>query len=134
MDSGLAGESPRPGMTACDRISKIDVNARGSMSSFETVLDQFHCKRVLVVGDIMLDRFVYGHVSRISPEAPAPVLETAGPTDVVGGSGNVVRNIVSLGAACDIVAVIGSDDAAQSIRGHLGSSNVSTDGLIEVEG
>ena len=103
------------------------------MSSFETVLDQFHCKRVLVVGDIMLDRFVYGHVSRISPEAPAPVLETAGPTDVVGGSGNVVRNIVSLGAACDIVAVIGSDDAAQSIRGHLGSSNVSTDGLIEVE-
>ncbi len=70
------------------------------MSSFETVLDQFGRKRVLVVGDIMLDRFVYGHVTRISPEAPAPVIETAGPLDVVGGSGNVVRNIVSLGAAC----------------------------------
>jgi D-beta-D-heptose 7-phosphate kinase/D-beta-D-heptose 1-phosphate adenosyltransferase len=104
------------------------------MSSFETVLDQFGRKRVLVVGDIMLDRFVYGHVSRISPEAPAPVLETAGPADVVGGSGNVVRNIVSLGAACDIVAVVGQDDAARSIRVHLKSNNVSADGLIEVEG
>jgi D-beta-D-heptose 7-phosphate kinase/D-beta-D-heptose 1-phosphate adenosyltransferase len=104
------------------------------MSSFETVLDQFCHKRVLVVGDIVLDRFVYGHVSRISPEAPAPVLETAGPLDVVGGSGNVVRNIVSLGAACEIVAVVGRDDAAQSIRRHLKNNNVSTDGLIEVEG
>jgi D-beta-D-heptose 7-phosphate kinase/D-beta-D-heptose 1-phosphate adenosyltransferase len=104
------------------------------MSSFETVLDQFGRKRVLVVGDIMLDRFVYGHVSRISPEAPAPVIETAGPLDVVGGSGNVVRNIVSLGAACEIVAVIGRDEAAQSVRAHLAAMKVSTDGLIEVEG
>jgi D-beta-D-heptose 7-phosphate kinase/D-beta-D-heptose 1-phosphate adenosyltransferase len=54
--------------------------------------------------------------------------------DVVGGSGNVVRNIVSLGAACDIVAVVGRDDAAQSIRRHLKGIKVSTDGLIEVEG
>jgi D-beta-D-heptose 7-phosphate kinase/D-beta-D-heptose 1-phosphate adenosyltransferase len=104
------------------------------MSSFETVLDQFRRKRVLVVGDIMLDRFVYGQVSRISPEAPAPVLETAGPLDIVGGSGNVVRNIVSLGAACEIVAVVGRDDAAQSIREHLKGIDVSADGLIEVEG
>ena len=104
------------------------------MSSFETVLDQFSRKRVLVVGDIMLDRFVYGHVSRISPEAPAPVIETTGPLDVVGGSGNVVRNIVSLGAACEIVAVIGRDEAAQSVRTHLTAMKVSTGGLIEVEG
>jgi D-beta-D-heptose 7-phosphate kinase / D-beta-D-heptose 1-phosphate adenosyltransferase len=104
------------------------------MSSFETVLDQFGRKRVLVVGDIMLDRFVYGHVSRISPEAPAPVIETAGPLDVVGGSGNVVRNIVSLGAACEIVAVIGCDEAARSVRNHLKEMKVSADGLIEVEG
>jgi D-beta-D-heptose 7-phosphate kinase / D-beta-D-heptose 1-phosphate adenosyltransferase len=104
------------------------------MSSFETVLDQFSGKRVLVVGDIMLDRFVYGHVTRISPEAPAPVIETAGPVDVVGGSGNVVRNIVSLGAACEIVAVVGRDEAAQSVRNHLKDLDVSTDGLIKVEG
>jgi D-beta-D-heptose 7-phosphate kinase/D-beta-D-heptose 1-phosphate adenosyltransferase len=104
------------------------------MTSFESVLDQFGRKRVLVVGDIMLDRFVYGTVARISPEAPAPVLDTAGPVDVVGGSGNVVRNITSLGAACEIVAVVGRDDAAQSIRCYLESNGVSTDGLVEVEG
>jgi len=104
------------------------------MTSFETVLDQFNRKRVLVVGDIMLDRFVYGHVSRISPEAPAPVINTAGPVDVVGGSGNVVRNIVSLGAACDVVAVVGRDEAGRSVRGHLKDIKVSTEGLIEVEG
>jgi D-beta-D-heptose 7-phosphate kinase/D-beta-D-heptose 1-phosphate adenosyltransferase len=102
------------------------------MTSFETVLDQFGRKRVLVVGDIMLDRFVYGRVSRISPEAPAPVIETAGPQDVVGGSGNVVRNIVSLGAACEIIAVVGRDEAARSIREHLKDIGVSTGGLIEV--
>jgi D-beta-D-heptose 7-phosphate kinase/D-beta-D-heptose 1-phosphate adenosyltransferase len=104
------------------------------MSSFEAVLDQFGRKRVLVVGDVMLDRFVYGHVSRISPEAPAPVIQTSGPVDVVGGSGNVVRNIVSLGAACELIAVVGRDDAARTIREHLGDMNVPDGGLIEVSG
>jgi D-beta-D-heptose 7-phosphate kinase / D-beta-D-heptose 1-phosphate adenosyltransferase len=104
------------------------------MSSFEAVLDQFGRKRVLVVGDVMLDRFVYGHVSRISPEAPAPVIQTTGPVDVVGGSGNVVRNIVSLGAACELIAVVGRDDAARTIRGHLREMNVPDGGLIEVDG
>jgi D-beta-D-heptose 7-phosphate kinase/D-beta-D-heptose 1-phosphate adenosyltransferase len=104
------------------------------MSSLEAVLDQFARKRVLVVGDIMLDRFVYGHVSRISPEAPAPVIETSGPVDVVGGSGSVVRNIVSLGAACEIVALVGRDDAARTIRRHLEDVGVSTRGLVDVEG
>src|SRR5215475_14635260 len=102
------------------------------MTSFETVLDQFVRKRVLVVGDIMLDRFVYGHVSRISPEAPAPVIETAGPVDVIGGAGNVARNVVSLGAACDIVAVVGRDEAAQAIRGGLQSCAIATSGLVEI--
>jgi D-beta-D-heptose 7-phosphate kinase/D-beta-D-heptose 1-phosphate adenosyltransferase len=104
------------------------------MSSFEAVLDQFERKRLLVVGDVMLDRFVYGHVSRISPEAPAPVIETSGPVDVVGGSGNVARNVVSLGAACDIVAVVGRDDAAQAIRRHLENIGVAASGLVEAEG
>ena len=104
------------------------------MSSFEAVLQEFGRKRVLVIGDLMLDRFVYGQVSRISPEAPAPVIRTSGPVDVVGGSGNVVRNIVALGAACDIVAVTGRDEAAAVIRKHLQEMDVSPDGLIAVAG
>jgi D-beta-D-heptose 7-phosphate kinase/D-beta-D-heptose 1-phosphate adenosyltransferase len=102
------------------------------MTSFETVLDQFGRKRILVVGDIMLDRFVYGTVSRISPEAPAPILETAEPVEVIGGAGNVARNIVSLGAACDVVAVVGGDEAAKSIRNSLKSYSIATNGLVEV--
>lgn len=104
------------------------------MISFETVLDQIRHKRVLVVGDIMLDRFVYGTVSRISPEAPAPVIRTAGPVETIGGSGNVARNIVALGAACDIIAVVGRDEAAEPIGNQLGSVSIATDGLVTVTG
>jgi D-beta-D-heptose 7-phosphate kinase / D-beta-D-heptose 1-phosphate adenosyltransferase len=103
-------------------------------SSFESVLDQFHQKRLLVVGDIMLDRFVYGTVSRISPEAPAPVINTVAPEEVIGGAGNVARNIAALGAACDIVAVVGRDDAAQCIHRHLASYPGITPVLVEATG
>src|ERR1700681_2623567 len=102
------------------------------MTSFESVLDHFAHKRLLVVGDIMLDRFVYGTVSRISPEAPAPVINTATPEEVIGGAGNVARNIAALGAACDVVAVVGSDDAAQCIRRHLASYPGIAPALVEV--
>src|SRR6516225_6654211 len=104
------------------------------MSSFESVIDHFGTRRLLVVGDIMLDRFIYGTVSRISPEAPAPVINTAAPEEVIGGAGNVARNIVALGAACDIVAVVGRDEAAQGIRAHLASYPRLTAALIEVDG
>jgi D-beta-D-heptose 7-phosphate kinase / D-beta-D-heptose 1-phosphate adenosyltransferase len=104
------------------------------MSSFEVVLDQFARKRVLVVGDIMLDRFVYGHVSRISPEAPALVINTAPPDEMIGGAGNVARNVAALGAACDVVAVVGRDDAARCIRQHLEGYPGVTPILIEAPG
>jgi D-beta-D-heptose 7-phosphate kinase/D-beta-D-heptose 1-phosphate adenosyltransferase len=105
-----------------------------AMSSFESVIDHFGTRRLLVVGDIMLDRFIYGTVSRISPEAPAPVINTAAPEEVIGGAGNVARNIVALGAACDIVAVVGRDEAAQCIRAHLASYPGLTAALVEAEG
>ncbi len=104
------------------------------MISFETVLDQFPHRRVMVIGDIMLDRFVYGTVSRISPEAPAPVIRTAGPVEAVGGSGNVARNLVALGAACDVLAVIGRDEAGDAILRELGKIAIPSDGLVQVAG
>jgi D-beta-D-heptose 7-phosphate kinase / D-beta-D-heptose 1-phosphate adenosyltransferase len=104
------------------------------MSTFEAVLDEFGSKRIVVVGDIMLDRFVYGSVSRISPEAPAPVINLAAAEEAVGGAGNVARNIAALGAACDIVAVVGNDDGAQSIRRHLASHPGITPVLVTVAG
>ena len=67
--------------------------------------------RVLVVGDVMLDRFVYGAVDRISPEGPVPVLQVEREAVMLGGAGNVLRNLSALGVAGALVAVIGEDDA-----------------------
>jgi len=71
--------------------------------------------RVLVVGDVMLDRFVTGAVERISPEAPIPVLKVDDETAMLGGAGNVVRNLAALGARAAFVAVVGDDEAAAGV-------------------
>ena len=77
--------------------------------------------RVLCVGDVMLDRYVYGQVERISPEAPIPVLHTQREAVTLGGAGNVVRNIVSLGGQVDLVGVIGQDQAGYDLAKQLTS-------------
>jgi D-beta-D-heptose 7-phosphate kinase/D-beta-D-heptose 1-phosphate adenosyltransferase len=74
---------------------------------------------VLCVGDLMLDEFVYGEVSRISPEAPAPVLAATRTDIMIGGAGNMARNIASLGARCLFVALTGEDEAARTIAAKL---------------
>jgi D-beta-D-heptose 7-phosphate kinase/D-beta-D-heptose 1-phosphate adenosyltransferase len=75
---------------------------------------------VLVVGDAMLDRYVYGSVSRISPEAPVPVLAVSRELALPGGAGNVVRNLTALGAAAALVSVIGDDQAGSDLTGLIG--------------
>ncbi len=75
--------------------------------------------RVLCVGDVMLDRFVYGSVGRISPEAPVPVLRVERDTAMLGGSGNVVRNLTSLGACIHFATVVGDDPAGKEIESLL---------------
>lgn len=75
--------------------------------------------RVVCVGDAMLDRFVYGEVSRISPEAPVPVCRVIDEQAMLGGAGNVVRNLVALGAEADFVSVIGDDDPGRDIAGQI---------------
>jgi D-beta-D-heptose 7-phosphate kinase/D-beta-D-heptose 1-phosphate adenosyltransferase len=92
----------------------------GAGSPFETVLAQFASRRILVVGDLMLDRFSYGSVNRISPEAPAAVINLNRVEEAVGGAGNVARNIASLGAHCDLLGLVGTDEAANTICRHLG--------------
>jgi D-beta-D-heptose 7-phosphate kinase / D-beta-D-heptose 1-phosphate adenosyltransferase len=77
--------------------------------------------RVLCVGDVMLDRYVYGQVERISPEAPIPVLHTQREAVTLGGAGNVVRNIVALGGQVDLVGVIGQDAAGYDLAKQLTS-------------
>ncbi|RWQ21745.1 D-glycero-beta-D-manno-heptose-7-phosphate kinase [Mesorhizobium sp.] len=89
---------------------------------------------VLVVGDFILDRFVNGVIERISPEAPIPVLHGRGETSTMGGAGNVVANIVSLGAAAIAVSVIGTDVAGDSLVRMLGELGADTAGLAQERG
>jgi D-beta-D-heptose 7-phosphate kinase / D-beta-D-heptose 1-phosphate adenosyltransferase len=79
------------------------------MLNFEALLSRLDAQVVLCVGDLMLDHFVYGEVTRISPEAATPVLAVARQESVIGGAGNVARNIASLGARCIFVGVVGDD-------------------------
>jgi len=79
-------------------------------------LPSFDQARVLVVGDVMLDRYWFGDVSRISPEAPVPVLKVSRVEERPGGAANVARNIASLGAHCTLLSVVGADEAGECLQ------------------
>ena len=85
------------------------------MFDFARRLSELEGASVLCVGDLMLDGYVYGEVERISPEAPAPVLAVKREELVIGGAGNVARNLASLGASCIFVGVVGDDPAGKTL-------------------
>ncbi len=89
------------------------------MLDFDALSPAISRQIVLCVGDLMLDEFVYGEVSRISPEAPAPVIAVKRSETDVGGAGNVARNIAALGARCILVGLIGEDDAGKALQAGL---------------
>src|SRR3984957_4753691 len=83
------------------------------------LLDKLTGHHVLCVGDVMLDRYIYGQVERISPEAPIPVMHIQREATTLGGAGNVVRNIIALGGQVDFVGVIGKDQAGYDLAKQL---------------
>ena len=89
------------------------------MFNFEDALKLIPEQTIVCVGDLMLDDFVYGEVSRISPEAPAPILAVHRNELTVGGAGNVARNIAALGARCIFLGVVGEDDASRTLMRAL---------------
>ena len=91
------------------------------MFDFDKHLGALADQTVLCVGDLMLDEFVYGEVSRISPEAPTPVIAVKRSEVMVGGAGNVARNLVSLGTRCIFVGVVGDDEAGTALTKALGT-------------
>src|ERR1700737_5380269 len=94
------------------------------MFDFEALSHAMVRQTVLCVGDLMLDEFVYGEVSRISPEAPAPVIAVQRAETNIGGAGNVARNIVSLGARCIFVGLVGEDEAGAKLRAQLSQESL----------
>ena len=105
MDSIPPGSDPLPEDPPPDLIAAIRRLSRTS---------------VLVVGDVMLDRYAYGEVQRISPEAPVPILTVERETAMPGGAGNVVRNLTAINAAVAFVAVVGDDQAGSDLTGLVG--------------
>ena len=97
------------------------------------LIGQARNRRVLCVGDIMLDRFVYGVVSRISPEAPVPVLRQTRAASMPGGAANVARNLASLGLEAVIIGAVGPDEAGTELSALLNASAGITARLVTLE-
>ena len=94
------------------------------------ILDRIRDRRVVVLGDVMLDEFVWGDVTRISPEAPVPVVDVRRESIHLGGAANVLANLISLGARSTIVGVIGDDAGGERLRENLNSLGAGLDSLI----
>jgi D-beta-D-heptose 7-phosphate kinase / D-beta-D-heptose 1-phosphate adenosyltransferase len=92
--------------------------------------DGFVGKKILVIGDLMLDRYILGAVTRISPEAPVPVLAVSAQRSVAGGAANVVMNLVGLKAKALVAGVVGADSSGRRLSQILAANNIDTQALV----
>jgi rfaE bifunctional protein kinase chain/domain len=99
----------------------------------EQILNKAHACRIAVLGDVMLDEFIWGEVTRISPEAPVPVVNVKRESTRLGGAANVLANIAALGVRATVVGVVGNDAAATKLREALNASGLTGDSLITDE-
>ncbi len=93
------------------------------------ILDAMKTCKVMVIGDLMLDKYVWGSVSRISPEAPVPVVDISEETTRLGGAANVANNIVSLGASCTLYGVTGDDSDGVQLRREIEARGIDASGI-----
>ncbi|MGP8099213.1 MAG: D-glycero-beta-D-manno-heptose-7-phosphate kinase [Candidatus Cybelea sp.] len=101
-------------------------------SAARTLFEHMRGRRILVVGDLMIDEWIWGTVSRISPEAPVPVVSVTDHSFTLGGAGNVANNLVSLGARVEFVGTIGDDAFAADVRRMLREESVDDRGVFTV--
>jgi D-beta-D-heptose 7-phosphate kinase/D-beta-D-heptose 1-phosphate adenosyltransferase len=106
---------------------------RLSYERIEAILAQARSGRVLVVGDLMLDRYLTGAVDRISPEAPVPVVRVEEEASAVGGAANVAANVAALGATCHVVGCAGRDASGDLLRDELEALGVHTEGIVRTD-
>src|SRR5271166_169014 len=95
------------------------------------ILTKAKAARILVVGDVMLDQFIWGSVSRISPEAPVPVVEFARESFMPGGAANVARNLVALETPSELLGAIGEDEAGKKLQRILNEQHIGCTGLVK---
>ena len=101
-----------------------------SRDEAKKIVDRFVDIRILVVGDLMLDRYVFGAVNRISPEAPVPVVHVTRESSRPGGASNVSLNIASMGGSSTIAGIIGRDEAGQALLNTFDTTGIETDGIV----
>jgi len=99
-------------------------------SVLKNIISRFPKAKILVIGDLILDEYIWGNVERISPEAPVPVVWASKRTYIPGGAANVANNICALDAEVCVVGVIGQDDKARILSQELKKRNISTNGLF----
>src|SRR3989338_1901089 len=99
-------------------------------NKIKKIIANFKDSRVLVVGDLILDEFLWGEVSRISPEAPVPVVWVKNESFMPGGAANVANNLRSLGAQTYLAGVIGDDERGAILKGELEQRGVDTAGVF----
>src|ERR1700722_8204190 len=102
---------------------------RFSPARLGDILGAFQKSRILVVGDVMLDEFLWGKVTRISPEAPVPVVEVQRRAAFPGGAANVARNLASLGARVGIAGILGDDEPGRQLIDLLEKEGISCTSL-----
>lgn len=100
------------------------------MIDLKNVFNEFSTKNIIVIGDVMIDTYIKGKVSRISPEAPVPVVKFETKEHRLGGAANVALNIKALGAKPYILSIVGEDDNAKLMEKLINDNHLSTDGLI----
>lgn len=104
-----------------------------SPTRVQEILSSAASKRVLVIGDLMLDEFVWGKVGRISPEAPVPVVEVTGESFFPGGAANVARNLREFTEGVSVIGLIGTDRGGRQLRRLLEEQAIDTAGIVEDE-
>ena len=97
---------------------------------YKKIIGRFKDKNILVIGDLILDHYIWGRVSRISPEAPVPVVEVTRESFLLGGAANVAHNIVSLGGRASVIGINGQDIAGEALMNILSQKGVNCEGIF----
>jgi len=105
----------------------------GTMNKLMEIINKFKDKKIMVLGDVMLDKYIWGNVSRISPEAPVQIVNVVKESYAPGGAANVANNIAALSAKSFMVGVVGKDHTKEQLVSELKKINIDVSGLVEDE-
>ncbi len=119
--------------SASDLSANVQVSNRHEIDRLEQILERAASRRITVIGDLILDEFVWGKVGRISPEAQVPVVEVTGESFYPGGAANVARNLREFVDQVAVIGMLGKDRGGRQLRELLAEQNVDTSSTIEDE-